>query len=128
MIQNFVDRFMANKSELEAVFAEKHPNNYAEIVKAVVRVIGDDECDDPDQERITGIDHGEYQGTILYVIAEKGYQPSIYWYVKIDYGSCSGCDTLQAIREYSDGPPTPEQVNDYMMLALHIVQGIKEME
>jgi hypothetical protein len=32
-----------------------------------------------------------------------------------------------AIRSYSDGPPQDEQVRDYMTLALHIVQGLREM-
>ena len=63
----------------------------------------------------------------MFVIAARGYQPSDYWYVKISYGSCSGCDTLEAIRAYSDDPPTPEQIDDYLTLALHIVQGLKKM-
>lgn len=47
--------------------------------------------------------------------------------MKVGYGSCSGCDTLEAIRDYSSEKPTPEQVKDYMALALHIVQGLKKM-
>ena len=47
--------------------------------------------------------------------------------MKVGYGSCSGCDTLEGIRHYNDDKPTEEQVRDYMTLALHIVQGMKRM-
>jgi hypothetical protein len=46
---------------------------------------------------------------------------------KVGYGSCSGCDTLQATKDYSDEKPTPDQVSQYMILALHIVQGFKQL-
>lgn len=67
-----------------------------------------DECDAPHPERIHQIDDGDYQGTLIFVIGAGGYQPSRYWYVKVGYGSCSGCDTLQAIRGYEDDAPTKE--------------------
>jgi hypothetical protein len=128
MIQKFVDRFMAKQSELEAVFSKKHPKDYGAIVKAVVEVIGDEVgYDNPDPNRVHEIDDGEYQGTLLFVIAADSYQPDKYWFVKVGYGSCSGCDTLQGIRDYDDDPPTPQQVKDYMTLALHVVQGLKEL-
>jgi len=38
---------------------------------------------------------------------------------------CSGCDTLEGIRGYEDGTPTDEQANEYLTLALHIVQRLK---
>ena len=126
MIQKFVDRYMGRKEELRALFAEKHPEEYKSIVQAVVKVLHDeDEYESPDPERIVEIDHGDYQGTLVYIIGASGYQPSEYWAVMVGYGSCSGCDTLQSICEYSDDPPTEEQVSDYMTLALHVVQGIK---
>ena len=62
----------------------------------------------------------------MYVIGGTGYQPRDYWYVMVYYGSCSGCDTLQAICGYTD-KVTDSQVADYMTLALHILQGIKAM-
>jgi hypothetical protein len=82
----------------------------------------------PDPERIHVIDDGDYQGTLVYVIGSKNYQPDVYWYVKVSYGSCSNCDTLAAIRDNANTPPTAEQIKDYITLALHIVQGLKEME
>ena len=41
--------------------------------------------------------------------------------------SCSACDTLESIKDYSGDPPTSSQVNGYMTLALHIIQGMKKM-
>jgi hypothetical protein len=120
---------MLKKQELENIFKKKHPEGYKDIVKAVICILtGEDDSNEvPDPERITIIDDGDYQGTLLFVIGATGYQPNTYWYVKVNYGSCSGCDTLEDIRDYSDDLPTDEQIKDYMTLALHIIQGLKEM-
>lgn len=129
MIQKFVDKFMAGKPQLEKVFAAKHPVCYADIVKEVIRLLSTGETYGwPDPESIHEIDDGHYQGTLLYVIAELGYQPNNYWYVRVGYGSCSGCDTLEAIIDFSSDKPSPQQINDYMTLALHIVEGLHSME
>lgn len=128
MIQTFVDRFIDAKPKLAEAFKAKTPSDYSEIVKAVIEVIrGDSEYDSPDPERIHRIDDGDYQGTLVFVVAAGGYQPSDYWYVKVSYGSCSGCDTLEALRDYSDSPPSDSQIDGYVTLALHIVQGLKKM-
>lgn len=130
MIEQFIEAFDEHKPEIKEAFSSAHPDTYLDIVKTVVQFLPSDNdwSDGPDPERIVEIDHGDYQGTLLYVVGAKGYQPSHYWYVKVDYGSCSGCDTLESIRSYSGEPPTPEQINDYLTLALHIVQGIKPMQ
>lgn len=129
MDKNFVERFMAGKPKLEAIFSERHPEDYGDLVKQVVSILTDEnEYGSIDTERIHEIDDGHHQGTLVYVIAEKGCQPNDYWYVKVGYGSCSGCDTLQGISGYGDEKPTSEQVKDYMTLALHIVQGLKKMD
>ncbi len=131
MIGLFVTRFDAARDKLREQFRATRPDDYDALVKAVIVAIGDGEerYREPDPERITRIDHGDYQGTLLFVIGAGGYQPDTYWATKVGYGSCSGCDTLQAIHE--DGvygePSTDEQVRQYMELALHIVQGLKEI-
>ena len=128
MIKEFIERFEAGKDQLRAAFAKNHPGDYRDIVEAVIRVVGqDDEWNCPSTKRIHVIDDGDYQGTLVYVIGAGGYQPSEYWYVKVSYGSCSGCDTLQAVRDYSDEKPTEGQISQYMTLATHIVQGLKKM-
>lgn len=128
MIQEFVDRFISQQEAVKDHFRAGHPESYLDIVKKVIDIVGQKEYDQPDSDRITLIDDGDYQGTLVFVIAENGYQPDDYWYVKVNYGSCSGCDTLQAISDYSDNPPTEDQVNEYYTLALHIVQGMKKMD
>ena len=127
MIKEFVDLFMAKKPELEAMFSSKHPDDYKEIITNVVRILKTNDYCSISPERIHEIDDGEYQGTLVFVIGSKGYQPDDYWYVKVGYGSCSACDTLKAIRGYSSAIPTKDQVNEYMTLCLHIVQGLKKM-
>lgn len=128
MIKELVKRFMDNKGELARVFAQAHPSDYADLVKSVVTFLSaDPECPQLDPQRIHQIDDGDYQGTLIYVIAAQGYQPYEYWYTNVSYGSCSGCDTLESIRDYCDEKPTPQQVVEYMTLALHIVQRMKKM-
>lgn len=129
MIEEFTKAWFANLHTMREKFTAKHPDNYKEVVRAVVEMLASDgdEYERPDPERIHEIDDGDYQGTLVYVIGAGGYQPDRYWYVKVGYGSCSGCDTLQAISEYSSDPPNDKQVSEYMTLALHIVQGMREM-
>jgi len=128
MIQKFIEKFNSDKNQLETIFSQKHPDDYADILKVVLQILHEEEEDSsPNPLRIHKIDDGDYQGTLVFVIGGSGYQPSDYWYVKVGYGSCSGCDTLENIRRYSEEKPTPDQVKDYMTLALHIVQGLKKM-
>lgn len=130
MIQEFVNQFMANKHVLAEKYSMEHPDSYDSIVKDVIELLGDDKYRDPDPSRIHVIDDGDYQGTLLFVIAAKGYQPDKYWFVKISYGSCSGCDTFLSIRDQSGyrDLPTQGQIEGYMTLALHVVQGLRAMQ
>jgi len=130
MIEAAIKNWESNKHKLEQKLIELGDDpNYEELVKLTIETIITDEevwgQDVPDPERITQIDHGDYQGTFLFVIAEQGYQPSKYWYVYVSYGSCSGFDTLQAINMDED---KGQKIKDYMMLCLHIVQELKVME
>lgn len=130
MIPEFIARFDAARPRLLDRFKAAHPDCYEDIVRAVVEVLHDeDEYATPDPSRIVEINHGDYQGTLVYVIGATGYQPSAYWAVKVGYGSCSVCDTLEAIK--SEGkygaPPTDDQAQQYFTLALHVVQGLKEL-
>lgn len=74
-------------------------------------------------------DHGDYQGTQIFLIHRECYQPSCgdYWIFDNYYGSCSGCDTLLSISQYDWGLPTDEKVEEYMHLCLHIVQRMKSL-
>ena len=129
MNKELVSRFMSKKPELEKIFSKKHPEEYKEIIKSLVTLLNTgNENGDLDPERIHEINDGDYQGTLVYIIAETGYQPSNYWYVKVYYGSCSDSDTLLGISDYEEGLPSKQQIKEYMELALHIVQGLKKMD
>ena len=136
MIEKFTKRWFERKDSVQEKFEAKLPSSYSDIVLAVVEMLNDeDEYGSPDPSRIHEINDGDYQGTLLYVIGAAIYQPSTYWYVKVGYGSCSVCDTLQAILDGEWGLETEEEkkawkdeaVSKLMTLALHIVQGLKLM-
>ncbi|HET8705706.1 MAG TPA: hypothetical protein VFM46_05315 [Pseudomonadales bacterium] len=129
MIESFIKAWFANQESMRNKFSENHPDSYMEVVRAVIEMLYRSclEYDRPDPKKIHEIDDGDYQGTLVYVVSSDDYQPNKYWYVKVGYGSCSVCDTLKSIREGSDERPTDAQVSDYMTLALHIVQGLREM-
>lgn len=81
-----------------------------------------------DIKNIHIIDDGDYQGTLVFLIPKEYYQPSIEDYIitYVDYGSCSGCDTLLGISQYdTDTLPSEEQVEEYMALCLHMIQHCK---
>ena len=98
---------------------------YADLVKLTFNVLYNDETEEYgypykelDTEHITKIDNGDYQGTLLFVIPFKTYQPCAAEYLMtyVEYGSCSGCDTLRAIVGWGDDRPTASQVNDLLKL------------
>lgn len=130
MIKEFVDAFISSKALLKLKLKDRHPEDYAELVKWVIQIFEGipNEYDYPNPDKIHKIDDGDYQGTLLFLIPSVTYQPHKYWYVFIHYGSCSGCDTFTAIKDYCDDPPSESQIEDYMTLTLHIVQGLRVME
>jgi len=125
MIERFVKRFDAAREALKAKYLATPPSSYDDIVKDVVGIVSDpDVYSDPDVDRIVKVDHGDYQGMLLFVIGGSGYQPHSYWVTDVNYGSCSGCDTLQAIHDTTD---PDEAAGDYVTLALHLVQSMKQV-
>lgn len=130
MIDKFVEHWEDGKSELEEKYSKVHPSSYSDIVLDVIRILQERiEHGGPDRENIHRIDDGDWQGTLVFVIPEDTYQPSTYFYVRIAYGSCSGCDALMSIRGMTrDDEPTEEQTESYMRMALHVVQSLKKMD
>ena len=135
MIKTFVNAWDANKEDLRAYIASHGQSEYDEYGK-IVRMIFDKVINPYmqnieylkfDVDKIHEIDDGDYQGTLIYLIPCKIYQPSQWQYVTtyVDYGSCSGCDTLLGINHYESEKPTEEQVKEYMSLCLHIIQHCK---
>lgn len=135
MIKYAVDKWNKNKELLEKEIKNDVAINmcgYDYIARLVIRyILNDGERNkDWDEDKITTIDNGEYQGTLLYLIPTMGYQPceSEYLMTWIGYGSCSVCDTLQSIQSDSlfndedDKLPNANQVKDYMTLCKDLIQ------
>ena len=132
MIKLFAKAWEKNSKNLEEWFAETPQEKYYEykfIWKAVLDIVVNPVMRTPfNTERITEVDDGGYQGTLLLIAPFDTYQPCHYEYVLtyVDYGSCSGCDTLLAINSHSYGDlPTAEQVKEYLQLALNMLQAAR---
>lgn len=130
MEARFIERFDSKRDEIKETLAflldtYKYGIDYRDIVSIVIDAIHEGDGD-PNPNAISEIDDGDYQGTLLFVIPEDVYHPYDYWYVRVFYGSCSGCDTLQGILYDSDSKE--QQINDLFTLALHIFQGLKKLD
>ena len=134
MITEFIDKFQEIKPRLLEQFSKEEPDNYSDIFKQTIKMMFEDTEDTedtyfsnsetPDFERITVIDDGDYQGTLVFVVASKGYQPSNYWATQVDYGSCSGCDTFQS---YSDYRNPEKSAPEMVTMALHMIESMKKI-
>lgn len=133
MIKEFVPFWEKRKGELEEylTLAEQGCyDSYEALVKLIFQFIINPECSVFSQYVLSDIhviDDGDYQGTQLFLIHKDRYQPGVRDYVlaSVDYGSCSGCDTLLAISGYETGVPDEGQVRDYMTLCLHLFQSMQ---
>ena len=128
MIKYCLKKWDENKDDLELALRRYSNINccdYRDLVKLVTKNILGDEWD---AEKITEIDDGHYQGTLLFLIPMNTYQPSEYEYLAtfVNYGSCSVCDTLQGIQDYSDEPATEEQIKCFMALCKDIVANMRK--
>lgn len=132
MIKEFIERFQEIKPALLEQFSKEEPESYEDIFKQTIKMMFENSEDTyssnsetPDPERITVIDNGDYQGTLVFVVASKSYQPSDYWVSTVDYGSCSGCDTFQAYSTYGDNPE--ESAPHTLTMALHMIESMKKI-
>lgn len=128
MLKIIVEKWNKNKQKLEKVFREDNSstfNNceYLDLVKLAFNTILNDKETLLDIEGITEIDNGDYQGTLLYLIPFNTYHPSEYEYLMtyVGYGSCSGCDTLQAIQDWGEDKLSEQQISDFMELCKDIL-------
>ena len=138
MLDYMVAAWEEAKPAIRARFKAGHPDSYKDILTIVVEQmnphLADQGCGHALKvDRIHELDDGDYQGTLVFLIPFDVYQPSEYVLTKVDYGSCSACDTFQSVRysefgsysEESTDAPNKLQVDQYMTLALHLVQGMK---
>jgi hypothetical protein len=125
MIRYCYNAWESNKDNLEGNLRTSHhlrDIEYIDLVKTVVRfILGEDW----DADRITEIDNGDYQGTLLFLIPQDTYHPCEYEYLMtyVWYGSCTGCDTLRGItsKMEPDTPPAKRELQDLMTLCKDIV-------
>ena len=132
MIKYCVKKWNKNKNKLYNQLKDDLNLNgceYEYLVRLVVKHILNGDIDESseygqwDDTRITIVDNGDYQGTLLFIIPQKTYQPQEFEYLitYVGYGSCSGCDTLQSIQSFSEDKPTDSQLKDYMTLCKDLV-------
>lgn len=129
MIEQFTKVWAEHQDEFRDLCLT-HPDDYDDLVKGVIKILHK-HCEGgvrPDPNLVHQIDDGGHSGTLVFVIGDDdGYAPDTYWYLTISYGSCSGCDTLELIREYSDDPPDEAQQKQYLQLLCNIVQWLEVM-
>lgn len=130
MLKYCLRKWDENKKKLEEELLKDPDLNkcqYIHIVEKVVEIIlNTNEEYLWNTEGITEIDDGNYQGTLLFLIPRKTYQPSEYEYLMTyaEYGSCSGCDTLQAIQDYGENLISEDQLKDFMALCKDIITNM----
>ena len=130
MLKYCLRKWDENKKKLEEELLKDPLLNeceYKHIVEKVVEIIlNTNEEYLWNAEGITEIDDGDYQGTLLFLIPRKTSQPSEYEYLMtyVGYGSCSGCDALQAIQDYGEIPISEDQLKGFMALCKDIITNM----
>lgn len=136
MIPEIIKQWEENKDKLREYFKitpqEEYCNSYKDILIKVLELCipKSDEYSGWGLSNITVVDNGDYQGTQIFIIPKDTYQPDIEDYITTNtyYGSCSGCDTLLSISSFNEEKlPDESQVEQYMTLALHLVQRMKRL-
>lgn len=132
MVEEFIDVWNAHKEELRndvvLLLDSTSYFEYSKLVEILVKFLSshsEGSWRSPDFNRITEIDDGSYEGTLIYVVGCKGEYPNNYWATSVEYGSCSGCDTLERILE--SGEARTVKVDGLMTLLLHLVQKFKKI-
>lgn len=130
MVKEFVKAWEEHKEELRNYIATTDQHlygSYTDLFRLLIEQVLNKTTHTFSSD-IDVLDHGDWQGTLIFITHEDTYQPcsTEYIYSAVAYGSCSVCDTLQSIRyngeHYGSGLPTNEQVEDYMTLCLHLLQ------
>lgn len=129
MITKLTTPFVEAKDRYIKWLKTQDSPGYGDLLKQALVFATENESDFsygdmPDVERIHQIDDGDWQGTLVFVIAAVGYQPNAYWVTKVGYGSCSGCDALEDAWGYSESDHDYEAT---YILTLHMMQGLVEV-
>lgn len=131
MLKYCINKWYENKDKLEQAIRKDETLTdceYEAIVKLIVKyILNPSSSKEFDEDSITVIDNGDYQGCQLFMIPKKTYEPYAgdYLLTYIDYGSCSGCDTLQWIQQKSWEKKSKllseSQIKDLMILCKDLV-------
>jgi len=130
MLENFIKVFDQNCDNLVAQLAWETPvRHYSELVEKLVRLFDDDQYDSPSCYDIKCNTFGDYTGVQVFLFGNNSCYPTKFWTISVSYGSCSGCDTLQAINDATeyDEPVGIEVAKKYVTLMLHMLQSMKEV-
>lgn len=142
MIDWVVLKWEKNKHLLKEYFEthkmEDYAESYSQLLKTMIDVVFNDGCyafqdlqqnGEIDTERnFTEIDYGSCEGALIFVFAYKRFSDCLedIFYTTVQYGSCSGCDTLLGItNECTNELPNKNQVDELMTLCLHLIQNMK---
>lgn len=120
------------KDDLREVLAESTGLNdcdYEDLVKLTFETIYNKLEDEYSSKRLnldemTVVNNGDYQGTLIFMIPFDTYQPDEYEYIMtyIGYGSCSGCDALQAAQDWRGIEKlTESQIASFMSICKDLV-------
>ncbi len=130
MIKYCLDKWNKNHKRLEEALIKDRTLNccdYAHLVELVVNNILNDEeggyRNTWNASKITVIDNGDYQGTLLFLIPKNRYQPgeNEYLMTYANYGSCSVCDALMGAQ---CGGDAQQQLKDFMLLCKDLVTNM----
>lgn len=130
MIKFCLEQWIKNKQRLEEAIRNSTNLNdcdYKHLVELIIEYVLNEEYETFDKEGITVIDNGGYCGTLLFLIPSETYEPSEddYLMTFVNYGSCSGCDTLLSIQRYNDDGKLDEaQVRDFMTLCKDLITNM----
>lgn len=136
MVQDIVDAWVREKDVFEDWLnsLNEHELEYLEYSDIVEHLV--DLVINPHYERLankwyggfdfnkmTVIDDGDYQGTLIFIIPSTTYQPSVdeYIYTHNYYGSCSGCDALLNAQTME----RQDCIKSIMSIALHLIENFK---
>lgn len=134
----YIKQWQEKKGELRKYFQRTTQGEYdeygkiLEVLLTVCVCFSDENGNGWDLNRIVEIrTEGHYSGDIVFVIPTVFSDIKNYAITAVEYGSCTGCDTLCRIqgndRRYKNALPTESQVDNYMNLSLHLVQKMKRL-
>ena len=128
MDKEIIKSWEENKDRIREYISKTEQSKYSSyksLVKLIIKYVVNTKEKLYNEKKIRVVDSNGYHGIQIFLVPEIRYEVFKYLTTCVNYGSCSGCDTLISIQNYGLEIPSEEQVNDYMTLLLHLVQNIK---